>query len=131
MVLQASEQAVAIDGLSVLSLENPTRHLLVPNQDMPVDLHVILLAEVDEGVGCFETKLPFDGLQSTPLEHVLGRDAVELSRRQLAAFGVGREENTLVDGNSDFEVVLVGLCQRAVAHVTGGFRAHDLAAGSV
>src|SRR5438552_256325 len=78
VVAQAGEQRVPADGVAPGVLEHPARRLLVPDQVMPHDEHPVPLAERDVAVGGGEVVAPATGMHRAPLEHVLGRDRVEL-----------------------------------------------------
>ena len=90
----------------------------MPDERVPNDVHVVLLAELDEGVGRLEVIAirAFARMDELPLQVVLRRNLVELLFNEsnvllhqlLAPATRGARRNAAVDGHADQEMILVG-----------------------
>ena len=61
-------------------LEDPCRRLIVPDERVPDDHRLVSLAKGDVAVGRPEVELSWLRLDNSPLQHIFGRDTVELAR---------------------------------------------------
>ena len=68
-----------------VALEEPGRRLLVPQQRVAVDAHVVLERPVDQAVGGGEGERALDGLDRLRLHLVAGRDLLGVVCEQVAA----------------------------------------------
>ena len=78
----------AAPGGGVRAGEHPVGRLTVPNERVPDDVHVVLLAELDEGVGRLEVIAirAFPRMDELPLQVVFRRNLVELLFNERMSF---------------------------------------------
>ena len=95
--------------VALLVLIHPGADLAVPHQGVATHLDAVGAAEVGDLVGVLPVELTLLGLGRLELHRVLGGDAVELTQDDLDLVGILNV--AVVDGDTDLEVILVGILQ--------------------
>lgn len=95
-----------------MSSRNPVRSLVVPEQIVPDDKHLVLFAECDVLIGQAEVVLARLRMDDFPLQYVFRRDRVELRFNECVATRIRARNLRRIDRRADNEVSLVRLFQR-------------------
>ena len=109
MFAQALVEYLLLHILTFLVCEHPVGKLGVPTEAMTTQLDAVLTAEVGNLIGFFPVPLSLLGMQLAGLHVVLSCDAVELALDQTYLVVIAHV--TLVEGDANHEVVLVGIFQ--------------------
>ena len=99
-------------GLSEGVGEEPGRRLVVPDERVADDEHLLPLAERDERVAGAEVVDARLRIDERRLEEVVRRDRVELADDERLRRRVGADRRGRVDGDAELECVAVGILQR-------------------
>ena len=108
----AGEQRVTVEEIAFVVAEDPCRDLIMPDQVVADNEHVILLAEGDVLVGNGEVISVRLRMDAFPLEAVFGRDGVELRFDDGVAARVLAGDLRSVDRRADDKVTLISIFQR-------------------
>src|SRR5208282_4625019 len=108
MFFHARQQSVARKEIALVIVKNPGRNLVVPDQIVTHDKHVVLLAKGDILIGKIESILAGLRMNPLPLKDILRRNGVELRFDESIAALILSGDLRLVDGGADDEVALEG-----------------------
>ena len=115
VVLHVGIELLLGKEVAFLVLVHPGADLAVPHEGVAAHLDAVLAAEVRDLVGVLPVELALAGLGGLGFHRVLGGDAVEFAEDDLHL--VGFRDVAVVHGDTDLEVVLVGVLQ-----AVGGLR---------
>ena len=110
----ALQESVAVHGIALVILENPAWRLIVPDQIVADDEHVVLPSKLDVTVGWPEIVMVCSRVNAFKFQHVFRRGAVEMLSNQFhLAIGLVRRPKLLrVDGRADQEIPFEDILER-------------------
>src|SRR5690349_4403983 len=103
MRMHARNERIARDRRASGIRKDPGRSLVVPNEGMPDDDSAVSFAERNVPIGGAKVELSGSRLDIRPLQHILRRDAVEVTRDERVPDAIGAVDLTTVDRSSHEE----------------------------
>ena len=120
VVVHPLQKRVALDRASLVILENPFRRLIVPDQIVADDEHVISQTKLDVTIRRPKIVAVRFGMDGFPFQNIFRADGIELFLDERRLPGVLSGELRFVQSRADEKIVFEGFFQRGLGVYTGG-----------